>query len=694
MLLVLVMLLGGVAAGTRPAVAEDNGVGLKPLMGWSSWSFIRKNPTAAKIEAQADALVRNGLSGVGFQNVNIDDFWYQCPGGQGPVVDGYGRWATDPNAFPPSGSTNGIQVVADYVHGKGLKFGLYVTPGISKQAVAQNTPIEGTGYHAADIANTNGEINYNCGGMVGIDYTKPGAQEFVNSWAKEFASWGVDYVKIDGVGTWDVPDIQAWSAALRQTGRPIHLELSNGLALSSAATWRQYANGWRTGNDIECYCGPAGSSFPLTQWGQVQQRFGQVADWQPYGGPGGFNDYDSLEVGNAANTGLTAPERQSMMSLWSMAASPLILGSDLTNLDPADLSYLKNKAVLAVDQDGIDASRIVNNGDQQVYAKTESDGSVVIGLFNYSDISSQTVSVDLAGAGVGGATTATDLWSGADLGTISGSYTANLGPGAVRLIKTAPGAGTNRLRIAAEDYHNTIAGGAVIASCPACSDGQKVGYIGNGSANYVQFNDVSVSAAGTYTLTFAYLLSGSRSFAISVNGGPDQVVNLTGSSWSTPVTASVPIRLSAGTNTIRFHNDTAYAPDLDLITLAPGLRIEAEAASNTLAGAAVVASCPLCSGGQKVGWIGNGPGNYVTVNNVAVPAAGGYTLTFAYTLAGSRSFAISVNGGPDTVVNLTGSDWSTPVTASVPIQLSAGSNTIRFHNDTAYAPDLDVVAIG
>src|SRR5205823_4789256 len=132
-------------------------------------------------------------------------------------------------------------------------FGLYVTPGVSSQAVAKNSPILGTSYHVKDIAMTTAEKNYNCKGMVGIDYSKPGAQAFVGSWADEFAAWGVDYVKIDGVGTSDVPDIQAWSAALAQTGRPIHLELSNNLAVGSAATWAQYSNGWRTGGDIECY---------------------------------------------------------------------------------------------------------------------------------------------------------------------------------------------------------------------------------------------------------------------------------------------------------------------------------------------------------------------------------------------------------------------------------------------------------
>jgi alpha-galactosidase len=551
-------------AGTAPAHAEDNGVGLTPALGWSSWSSIRTKPTAAKIEAQADAMKSSGLAAAGFQYVNVDDFWYQCPGSQGPNVDADGRWVTDTTKFPPSGGSDGIKVVADHVHADGLKFGLYVTPGVSAQAVAQNSAILGTSYHVKDIATTTAEKNYNCKGMVGIDYTKPGAQQFVNSWADEFAAWGVDYVKIDGVGTSDVPDIQAWSQALRQTGRPIHLELSNNLAISGAATWQQYANGWRTGGDIECYssCPTAGT---LTDWAKVQSRFAQVAAWQPDGGPGGFNDYDSLEVGNGSTTGLTDAEQQSQMSLWALAASPLILGTDLTKLDATELGYLKNARVLAVDQDAIDAARIVDNGNQQVYSKTEKDGSVIIGLFNYSGTGSTTVSVALSAAGISGSATATDLWSGASLGTISGTYSVNLGAGAVRLIKAVPSGGT--VRVEAEAAGNTIAGAARVASCAACSGGHKVGYIGNGAANYLTVNGITEPSAGSRTLTLTYLLNGSRSFFISVNGGPDIVENLTGTSFSTPVTASLTVQLNAGSNTITFHNDSAYAPDLDAVAV-------------------------------------------------------------------------------------------------------------------------------
>jgi len=439
--------VGGLPVTTAaPAVAEANRAGATPAMGWSSWSFIRHDPTAAGIEAQAAAMAGSGLSAVGYDYVNVDDFWYDCPGSQGPDVDSYGRWVTNASEFPPGpGGKNGIAVVAGYVHSLGLKFGIYVTPGISKQAVSENTPILGTRYTAAEIGAATSENNYDCGGMDGINYSAPGAQDFIDSWADEFASWGVDYVKLDGVGTEDIGDVKAWSAALKRTGRPIHLELSNSLDIASAATWAEYSNGWRTGADIECYCGSDSSSYPLTDWSNVRSRFAQVATWQRYGGPGGFNDYDSIEAGNGpADDGITDAEAQSQLCLWAMAASPLLLGADLTHLNPTELGYLKNTAVIAVDQDGIDARRIVSHVNQQVFAKTERNGDVILGLFNYSGSARHAVTVALAAAGIRGRATATNLWTGASAGTLSGTYSVTLGAGAVQLLKLVPVSGAVR----------------------------------------------------------------------------------------------------------------------------------------------------------------------------------------------------------------------------------------------------------
>ena len=293
---------------------------------------------------------------------------------------------TDPSKFPAQGDTDGIKVVADFIHSLGMKFGTYVTPGISRQAVSRNTPIKGTSYTAAQIADPSvTENNYNCKGMVRIDYNKPGAQEFTNSWVDMLAAWGVDYIKIDGMTDNNAADVKAWSNAIRQSGRPMVLDVTQGdLTIAIAPTLMKYANHWEFAPDVECYrCEKGGSSYPLTSWADVAKRFNYVAEWQPYAGPGAFNDYDSIEVGNGSNDGLTPVERQTQISLWALGAAPLILGVDLTQFDPTDLQkYLENSAVLAVDQDSIAAKRVRNTDSQQVFAKREPNGDAIVGLFN------------------------------------------------------------------------------------------------------------------------------------------------------------------------------------------------------------------------------------------------------------------------------------------------------------------------
>ena len=385
--LVIMWLAGGAPVGSlQNARAENNGLERTPLLGWSTWSFLRKDPTAAKLEAQARAMQDSGLQKIGYTYVNLDDFWYQCPGPQGPNVDSYGRWVTDPSRFPPQGDTNGIKIVAEYIHSLGLKFGIYVTPGISSQAVNKNTSIEGTPHTAAQIAEPSvRENNYNCKGMVGIDYSKPGAQEFINSWVELLAGWGIDYIKIDGMKNSNAPDVEAWSNAIRKSGRPIVLDVTQGsFTQALTPTLMKYADQWEFAPDVECYkCEKGSSSYPLTSWKDIAKRFNFVADWQPYSGSGRFNDYDSIEIGNGSNNGLTPVERQTQMSLWALGSAPLILGVDLTNLDQLDLQeYLMNAAVLAVDQDSIAAKRVVNTGNQQVFAKMETNGDAIVGLFN------------------------------------------------------------------------------------------------------------------------------------------------------------------------------------------------------------------------------------------------------------------------------------------------------------------------
>ncbi len=420
------LLLSGMA-GISTARAENNGLERKPLLGWSSWSFLRKHPTAAKIEAEARALRSSGLQKLGYEYVNLDDFWYQCPGKQGPNVDRHGLWIPDSSRFPAHGRTNGIEALAAYVHSLGLRFGIYVTPGISKQAVRRDTPIAGTPYTAEEIAEPSiRENNYNCGGMVGIDFNKPGAQQYIDSWADRFARWGIDFVKLDGITNRNGPEIEAWSKAIRQSGRPMVLDVTEGsFTQAIAPILMRYANQWEFSPDIECYsCEKHGSSYPLTDWQHLKKRFDAVAQWQPYARPGGFNDYDSIEVGNGNDDGLTPAERQTQLSLWALGAAPLILGVDLTHLDPRDLTYLKNTAVLAVDQDAIAARRVLHTSRRQVFAKLEPNGDAIVGLFNTGE-RAEKIAVSASRVGLPARKPGywtTNLWTGKErrqAGTIS-----------------------------------------------------------------------------------------------------------------------------------------------------------------------------------------------------------------------------------------------------------------------------------
>jgi hypothetical protein len=453
------------AAALKPAAIAENPnplhAGEKPVLGWSSWSTFRHVSTAAIDEAEARAMVSSGLAAEGYDSINQDDGWYTCypvsytqptlingveTMNYGPGVDQWGMWTTsqlntsDTGAFPDDGSVNGMQVLGNYLHSLGLKFGIYLTPGISGNALAQNTPIEASangkllgkpsGYTAQQItlgftpglqpaqypSTLTDAENYNCGGTWELNYNSPGAQEFVNDEADEFASWGVDFVKLDGILDQNTTDLQAWSKALNQTGRPIELDATEGVYDAAIApTLDKYATQWEESPDIE-----SGNSN-LTSYQSADVRFNTAALWAPYGGAGkGYNDLDSVEIGNGQTAGnptaitgvstrtdgLSLDGRESVLALWSLASSPLILGSDLTTLNPTqnpvDYALLTNKQVLGVDQDSIDARRIVDTPSQQVFAKTERGGDTVVGLFNTNYGQPETISTSARALGLSG----------------------------------------------------------------------------------------------------------------------------------------------------------------------------------------------------------------------------------------------------------------------------------------------------
>lgn len=246
---------------------------------------------------------------------------------------------------------------------------------------------------------------------------------------------------------------------------------------------------------------------------------------------------------------------------------------------------------------------------------------------------------------------------------------------------------------------NTLAGGAIVQTCSGCSNGQTVGYIGDGSGT-LTFPNIYAAAAGTYSLTISYEDGDAgRSATLTVNGS-SQTLSFTGlnnGDWTTPQTLTVTVSLNAGNNTVEFSNPSAYAPDIDKLVVQAtqsGTTYLASASGNTLAGGAVVQTCSGCASGQKVGYIGEG--GTLTFNSVSAASAGTHTVTISYEDGDTdRAVTVTANGTATTVncPGLNNSNWSTPQTINVTVTLNAGTNTIQFGNTSGYAPDIDQIVV-
>jgi hypothetical protein len=389
MRILIIIGLMSFAAFAQPQTAahreRTDSLAQRPYMGWSSWSFVRGKPTEEKINAQVEALFANRLPEFGYRYINIDSGW----------SDGYDEHGIPkPNltAFP-----NGMDGLAAYLHGRGLRFGLYLGPGIRPSLYDANPVIAGTHVHLQEITDKT-QPGSTLRNTYKIDFSKPAARVYINSVVQQFARWKVDFIKLDfvGPGGGNLPadnreEIREWHAAIQRSGRPIWLELSNWLSVDQAALWRANANGWRIENDIECYaCGRSNDPAikgNLTDWPtRVVDRFEDVRAWIPYVKAGGWPDLDSLELGNGDKDGITPTERQSMFILWAISCAPLYLGSDLTHMDAEDLRLITNRDIIAVDQAGIPATPLdiqsLRKKSGQAWITVYRDGSAIISLFN------------------------------------------------------------------------------------------------------------------------------------------------------------------------------------------------------------------------------------------------------------------------------------------------------------------------
>jgi hypothetical protein len=687
--------------GSAPSgQAQSPGVAERPYMGWSSFSqqTISGNfLTQANITAQSDALLASGLQSHGFNFINMDSGW------QG-TFDANGRPIPNPTTFPD------IAALVAHIHQNGQKAGIYWIPGIEQPAVAANSPILGTQYHTQDILT----VPYTAGNAFGgsgtspfhykIDFTKPGAQEYINSVVALFASWGIDFIKLDAVtpGSYrdDLSvdnrlDVAAWAQAIAESGRPIWLTVSWALDQDYLSTWQTYANARRIEGDVEC----EGNCSTITNWPMMSQRLYDLVGWENASGAAvGWNDLDSLEVGNPDTDGLSPTEQQSAITLWAMANAPMYLGGDLTALDSTSTRLLSNDEVIAVDQSGHPA-RQVEGGITPVWAADRGDGSHYVALFNLNAFPVP-VRVDWNALGFRSATRVRDLWNHIELGRFNDGFAAVLPGHGARLLKvTAKGNVTPPHSQSYEAEAQTLSGSAAVAACPACSGGSKVGNLGVGANNTLTFNKVRVDRTGIYQMQIDSMTVGNRALMYQVNGGPFMTLNVGGGSFLLPSSTTVPVRLIAGSNSIQFGNPTSYPPDMDRIVISgdgsapppPGTSYEAELA--TLAGAASPSYCAYCSGGSEAGNLGGGSGNTVTFPRVTVAESGLYQMEIDYLTSGPRSFFLTVNQGAATELDLNGSSFSLPASTVIPVELKAGVNTIQLGNPTGFAPALDRIAI-
>ena len=354
-------------------------------MGWNSWNAFDCDIDEAKIKAAADALVTNGLKDAGYQYVCVDDCWMNGRDASGNI-----KW--DTTKFP-----SGMASLGSYIHGKGLKFGIYSAPNTGTCQGLYGSPAMPSVYV--------GSLNHE-------------QQD-----AKSYAAWGVDYLKYDDCGG-PLSGFAPMRDALRATGRPIVYSINpyNGNTCDPTGAHTStcgldllsIANMWRIGADIKA------------TWGDITRLIDIDASLSPYAGAGHWNDPDMLEVGNS---GLSDTEGRTHFSMWAILAAPLIAGNDLGSMSATTKATLTNTEVIAVDQDPLDeqGKLVASPGaNLQVWSKTLSGTNVrAVALLNRGTATAS-ITVQWSALGIPtGAATVRDLWSHTDLGSFSGSYTAS-----------------------------------------------------------------------------------------------------------------------------------------------------------------------------------------------------------------------------------------------------------------------------
>lgn len=383
----------------------------RPVMGWNSWDNFATTITEAQTREIADILAAK-LAPVGYRVLTVDIQWYEPHAtgfdyrpGAALTMDAWGRLLPAPNRFPSSAGGQGFKPLADYIHSRGLRFGLHLMRGIPRQAVEARTPILGSDRTAADIADRSDVCAWNKD-MYGVDMTKPGAQAYYDSVLALYASWGLDFIKVDDLSRpFHVRELEAIRLAIDHCGAHIVLSTSPGATpIAAGPRVMRLANQWRVSDDM------------WDHWPQLRAQFDLLRDWTPFRGPGHFPDADMLPVGTIAlgkrQSLFTPDEQRTLLTLWSIARSPLILGADPRRLDAATLAVIANPEVIAVDQESEGNRELLRQGDWIVWAAdVPGQPDRYVALFNTGEAAASDLTLDLAKVGFPDGARVRDLWA-------------------------------------------------------------------------------------------------------------------------------------------------------------------------------------------------------------------------------------------------------------------------------------------
>jgi alpha-galactosidase len=469
--LIVLGLLGGLLAANAADPAWWSWAPTPP-MGWNSWDCYGAGVWQKDVAANADYMAAN-LKSHGWNLITIDIQWYEPLAhtteyrrGATLEMDANGRLLPAPNRFPMTQDSRSFKPVADYLHGHGLKFGLHLLRGIPRQAVDRdNTPILGTDFHAADIADKVNVCRWN-GDMYGVDMSKPGAQEYYNSVFALLASWDLDFVKVDDLSSpYHQAEIEAIRQAIDRSGRAIVFSTSpGGTPVNQGAHVQTNANLWRISGDF------------WDSWPALYAQFARLNNWTPFRAPGHWPDADMIPLGNVRAwqetgnwTKFTQDEQYTLMTLWSVARSPLILGGNLPKNDGFTLSLLTNDEVIAVNQNSTNNKQVYNSTNHVAWvADVPGSKDKYVALFNTSPSPPPIggrrgrggpggapatnappagdpaaalparISVALADLGLSGSCTARDLWTHKDLGPVNGEVSAVVNSHGAVLLRVHP----------------------------------------------------------------------------------------------------------------------------------------------------------------------------------------------------------------------------------------------------------------